>query len=112
MLQHRVCKMLWKLVAMSIGPRYLTTGLSQWWYNFPSKAQGNSFPPASFSLNHGCYSKWVLNKQTFPGDQSKNRCTMQVTLPCQSILGMVNLISLEFLLTSLLCGYVTRIACR
>lgn len=54
----------------------------------------------------------LLNKQMFPGDQSKNHCTMQVTLPCQSVLGMVNLISLEFLLAGPLCGYATRTACR
>lgn len=44
MLQH-LCRVLWKLVEMSFGPRYLTAGLCQWWYSFSSEAPGNSLPP-------------------------------------------------------------------
>jgi len=39
----------------------------------------------------------------FPGDQSKNGCTMQVTLPCPGVLGMVNSISSQLSLLAR-CG--------
>lgn len=57
MLQHRACRVLWKLVEMSLGPMYLTARLCRWWHNFSSEAPGNSLPPPSSSINRGCYSK-------------------------------------------------------